>query len=180
MKLQVSLHSCAFSSLITIRCPWHGEWHACGLWTNNNPLRLMLVLMHIHTLHWVIIVLPFFIDLIFVILLVPSSLYQSNTIHDKSIGTQEQEVPFETMKCTSSLYGKTQSYNRCFIVSIGKEYLWICSLCYGQVCLHNNNFTTLLWVTFNSKNFDSFFHVLYLFHITHVLLFACKVEPPTM
>ncbi len=94
-----------------------------------------------------------------------------------NIGTREQEVPFETMKCISSLYGKTQSYNRCFIVSIGKEYLWICTLCYGQVCLHNNNFTTLLWVTFNPKNFDSFFHVLYLFHITHVLLFACKVEP---
>jgi hypothetical protein len=85
MKLQVSLHSCAFSLLITIRCPWHGEWHACGLWTNNNPLRLMLLLVHIHPLHWVVIVSPFLIDLIFVILLVPSSIYQSNTIHDKSI-----------------------------------------------------------------------------------------------
>ncbi len=112
--------------------------------------------------------------------------YQPHPLHEShrlfylmtlNIGTQEQEVPFETMKCISSLYGKTQSYNRCFIVSIGKEYLWICSLCYGQVCLHNNNFTTLLWVTFNPKKFDSFLHILYLFHVTHVLLLACKVEP---
>jgi hypothetical protein len=110
----------------------------------------------------------------------PHALHESHRLFclmTLNIGTQEQEVPFETMKCIPPCMEK---HNHTIGVL---SYQLVKNICGFVACVMARfAYTTIISQLccgshFNPKNFDSFFHILYLFHITHVLLLACKVEP---